>query len=142
MAADGRGHRQRRRNVTVFDAHARFVGPRELDVGAADTITADRLVLAAGSRPIVPDLAGLSSVDFHTSDTVMRLPELPQSVIVIGGGYISAEFAHVFSAFGASVTVLSRSELLLRREDADITKRFTVSSSAGEWMSASKRASS
>ena len=124
-AADGRSFRQRSDNVTVFDAQARFVGPRELDVGAAETITADRLVLAAGSRPVIPDLAGLASVDFHTSDTVMRLPELPRSMIVIGGGYISAEFAHVFSAFGVSVTVLSRSEVLLRREDAEIAKRFT-----------------
>ncbi len=125
MAAKGRGYRQRSDNVTVFDARARFVGPRELDVGAADTITADRLVIAAGSRPMVPDLAGLNSVDFHTSDTVMRLPELPRSMIIIGGGYISAEFAHIFSAFGTSVTVLHRSGVLLRREDADVAKRFT-----------------
>jgi mycothione reductase len=111
--------------VTVFDARARFVGPRELDVAAADTITADRLVIAAGSRPMIPDLAGLNSVDFHTSDTVMRLPELPRSMIIIGGGYISAEFAHIFSAFGTSVTVLHRSDVLLRREDADVAKRFT-----------------
>ena len=125
MAANGRGYRQRSDNVTVYDARARFVGPRELDVGAADTITADRLVIAAGSRPVVPDLAGLSSVDFHTSDSVMRLPELPRSMIIVGGGYVSAEFAHIFSAFGTSVTVLSRSEVLLRREDADVAKRFT-----------------
>ncbi len=125
MAASGRGYRQRSDNVAVFDARARFVGPRELDVGAADTITADRLVIATGSRPVVPELAGLNSVDFHTSDTVMRLPELPRSMIIIGGGYVSAEFAHIFSAFGTSVTVLSRSEVLLRREDADVAKRFT-----------------
>jgi mycothione reductase len=115
MAANGRGYRQRSDNVTVFDARARFVGPGELDVGAADTITADRLVIAAGSRPVVPDLAGLTSVDFHTSDTAMRLPELPRSMTIIGGGYISAEFAHIFSAFGTSVTVLHRSGVLLRR---------------------------
>ena len=77
MAADGRGYRQRSDNVTVFDARARFVGPRELDVGAAETIAADRVVIAAGSRPVVPDLPGLSSVEFHTSDTVMRLPSCP-----------------------------------------------------------------
>ena len=125
MAAKGRGYRQRSDNVTVFDARARFVGPRELDVGAADTITADQVVIAAGSRPVVPELSGLSSVDFHTSDTVMRLPERPRSMIIIGGGYISAEFAHVFSAFGTAVTVLNRSDVLLRREDADVAKRFT-----------------
>jgi mycothione reductase len=124
-AANGRTYRQESHNVAVFDGRARFVGPRELDVGAAETITADRIVIAAGSRPVVPDLPGLSSVEFHTSDTLMRLPELPESLIIIGGGYIAAEFAHVFSAFGTSVTVLNRSEVLLRREDAEVAKRFT-----------------
>jgi mycothione reductase len=124
-AAKGRAYRQESRNVTVFDGRARFVAPREMDVGAPETIAADRVVIAAGSRAMVPDLPGLSSVEFHTSDTVMRLPELPQSMIIIGGGYVAAEFAHVFSAFGTSVTVLNRSELLLRKEDADIAKRFT-----------------
>jgi mycothione reductase len=124
-AANGRTYRQESHNVTVFDGRARFVGPRELDVGAPQTITADRIVIAAGSRPVVPDLPGLSSVEFHTSDTVMRLPELPESMIIIGGGYIAAEFAHVFSAFRTSVTVLNRSDVLLRREDAEVAKRFT-----------------
>jgi mycothione reductase len=124
-AANGRAYRQQSDNVTVFDARARFVGPRELDVGAAETITADRMVIAAGSRPVIPDLPGLSSMDFHTSDTVMRLSELPESMIIIGGGYISAEFAHVFSAFGTFVTVLNRSDSLLRREDTEVAKRFT-----------------
>jgi mycothione reductase len=125
MAANGRGYRQRSDNVTVFDGRARFVGPRELHVGAAETIGADQVVIAAGSRPVVPYLPGLSSVEFHTSDTVMRLSELPRSMIIIGGGYIAAEFAHIFSAFGTSVTVLNRSDVLLRREDADVAKRFT-----------------
>ena len=125
MAADGRGHRQRSDNVTVFDARARLVGPRELEVGAADTVAADRVVIAAGSRPVVPYLPGLSSVEFHTSDTVMRLSELPRSMIIIGGGYVSAEFAHVFSAFGTSVTILNRSDVLLGREDSEVAKRFT-----------------
>jgi mycothione reductase len=124
-AANGRTYRKESHNVAVFDGRARFVGPRELDVGAGETITADRIVIAAGSRPVVPDLPGLSSVEFHTSDTVMRLPELPESLIIIGGGYIAAEFAHVFSAFGTSVTVLNRSEVLLRREDVEVAKRFT-----------------
>ena len=125
MAANGRGYRERSDNVTVFDARARFVGPRELDVETAETISADQIVIAAGSRPVVPYLPGLSSVEFHTSDTVMRLPELPRSMIIIGGGYVAAEFAHIFSAFGTSVTVLNRSDVLLRKEDADVAKRFT-----------------
>jgi mycothione reductase len=124
-AANGRTYRQQSHNVTVFDGWARFVGPRQLDVGAPETITADRIVIAAGSRPVIPDLPGLSSVEFHTSDTVMRLPELPGSMIIVGGGYIAAEFAHVFSAFGTSVTVLNRSDVMLGREDPEVAKRFT-----------------
>jgi len=124
-AAKGRVYREQSDNVTVYDGRARFVGPRQLDVGAAEPITAEQVVIAAGSRPVIPDLVGLTSVNFHTSDTVMRLAELPQSMIIIGGGYIAAEFAHVFSAFGTAVTVLNRSDVLLRREDSDIAKRFT-----------------
>ena len=124
-AAKGRAYREQSENVTVFEGWARFVGIQELDVGAAETITADQIVIAAGSRPIIPELSGLTSVNFHTSDTVMRLAERPKSMIIIGGGYIAAEFAHVFSAFGTAVTVLNRSDVLLRREDSDIAKRFT-----------------
>ena len=125
QAANGRTYRQRSHNVTVFDGCGRFVGRRQLDVGAPETITADRIVIAAGSRPVIPDLPGLRSVEFHTSDTVMRLPDLPESMIIIGGGYIAAEFAHVFSAFGTSVTVLNRSRMMLGREDPEVAKRFT-----------------
>jgi mycothione reductase len=124
-AAKGRTYREQSHNVTVFDAHARFVGIRQIDVNAAAPITADQVVIAAGSRPVIPDLSGLDSVDFYTSDTVMRLAERPESMIILGGGYIAAEFAHVFSAFGTAVTVLNRSDVLLRREDADVAKRFT-----------------
>lgn len=124
-AAKGRAYRDQSHNVTVFDGRARFVGPRQLDVGAATPITADQVVIAAGSRAVIPELSGLHSVDFHTSDTVMRLAERPESMIIIGGGYIAAEFAHVFSAFGTKVTVLNRSDLLLRREDVDVSQRFT-----------------
>lgn len=124
-AAKGRSYREQSHNVTVLDGQARFVGPRQLAVGTAESITAEQVVIAAGSRPVIPDLAGLSSVDFHTSDTVMRLVDRPQSLIIIGGGYVAAEFAHIFSAFGTAVTVLNRSGVLLRREDSDIAKRFT-----------------
>jgi mycothione reductase len=112
------------RNVTVYRGAARFTGPRRLEVDG-ETITADRVVLAAGGRPIVPDVPGLEEVGYHTSDTVMRLDELPRRLTIIGSGFVSAEFAHVFSSFGVEVTVLARSGALLRHEDGDISARFT-----------------
>jgi mycothione reductase len=123
-AASGRRYREQSDNVTVLSRQCRFVAPRRLAVGAEE-ITADKIVVAAGSRPLVPDRPGLASVPFHTSDTVMRLAELPRRLAVLGGGYVAAEFAGVFSAFGTAVTVVNRSDRLLAKEDDEIAARFT-----------------
>ena len=111
-------------NVTVFQEPARFLDQHTLLVGE-ERVTADRFVLAAGSRPVIPDLPGLDEVRHHTSDTVMRLPELPRSLVIIGGGYIAAEFSHIFSSYGTAVTVLSRGDRLLAREDEEVSTTFT-----------------
>lgn len=114
-----------RPNVRLFEGHARFIGPRTLDTGAGETITADHVVIAAGSRPVLPDVPGLDRVPYVTSDTVMRVDELPARMLVLGGGFVAAELAHVFSAFGSRVTLANRSARLLREEDAEISARFT-----------------
>ncbi len=125
ISEDGARHRERSANVTLFRSAARFVGPHRLQVGADQVLTAERFVLGVGSRVVLPDLPGLDSVDYHTSDTVMRLPALPQSMIILGGGYVAAEFAHIFASFGTRVTMINRSDRLLAREDADVAARFT-----------------
>ncbi|MGH3519016.1 MAG: mycothione reductase [Haloechinothrix sp.] len=117
-------------NVTVYQGVGRFVGHKTLNVapndgGIPEVITADRFVLAAGSRATVPDIPGLSDVDYHTSDTIMRIDKLPASVIILGSGFVAAEFAHVLSSFGADVTMVARSEALLRGQDEHISARFT-----------------
>ncbi len=78
--------------VDVFLGEARFAGPKLLRVGD-DELRADKFVLATGSRPHIPAIAGLSEVPYVTSDTVMRLDKLPKSMVVLGGGYIAAEMA-------------------------------------------------
>ena len=126
MAASGREYRAHGEpNTSLFEAHASFVGPRELALSTGETLTADRIVLATGSRAIVPALAAESGVPFHTSDTVMRIDDVPERVAILGGGYIACEFAHVFSAFGARTTVIARSAPLLRHLDLEIARRFT-----------------
>ena len=125
MEASGRAWREKAPNVTVYAEPGRFVGPRRIAVGTDQEITAERVVVAAGARPVVPEIPGLDTVDYHTSDTIMRLPDRPSSLLIIGGGYVAAEFAHVFSAYGTDVTVVNRSERLLRREDDEIAERFT-----------------
>jgi mycothione reductase len=127
ISAGGRDYRQHHpdnANVTVYEGTARFTGPRELEIDGA-RITADRIVLAAGARPVELDVPGLDEVGFHTSDTIMRIDALPRHLTIIGSGFVSAEFAHVFSSFGVEVTVIARSDALLRHEDSDISQRFT-----------------
>jgi mycothione reductase len=79
-------------DVDVYLGEARFGGPKVLRVGG-DEIRAERFVLAAGSRPAIPALPGLSEVPYLTSDTVMRVGRLPGSMVVLGGGYIAAEMS-------------------------------------------------
>ena len=89
------------------------------------TITAEQIVVAAGSRPAVPAIPGLDGVDFHTSDTIMRIAEVPRSLVVVGGGFIAAEMGHVFAAFGSAVSIVQRGPRLLMAEDEAISQRFT-----------------
>ncbi|MDS1269654.1 mycothione reductase [Lipingzhangella sp. LS1_29] len=115
-------------NVTLYDGTAHFTGIREIQVRSGtdtETVTADRVVVAAGSRPTAPDIPGLAEVGYHTSDSVLRLDELPERMTVLGTGFIAAELAHVFSALGVTVTVIGRSGALLRSQDTDISRRFT-----------------
>ena len=127
ISVAGRSYRaERLENVTLFEGHARFTAPRTIDTGTGETITADQVVIAAGSRAVVPDIPGLAEVEHHTSDTVMRIEALPRRLAIIGGGFVAAEFAHVFSSFGTEVTVLVRSDALLREEDEEVSSRFTA----------------
>ncbi|MGK7223492.1 mycothione reductase [Kocuria flava] len=111
-------------NVTVVEERVRFTGPRTLRTASGDELTARQVVVAAGSRPVLPEVPGIDLPQVHTSDTVMRLEELPRRVVVVGGGYIGAEFAHVFSSLGAKVTQVNRSHRILRYHDPEIAERF------------------
>ncbi|HET7386491.1 MAG TPA: mycothione reductase [Nocardioidaceae bacterium] len=129
ISASGRTWRaEKNPNVTLFESHARFVGDRTIDTGGGETITADDVVVAAGSRVIVPDIDGLPPVGsgrVHSSDTIMRLDELPSRVGIVGGGFVASEFAHIFASFGTRVSVLVRSDAMLRAEDEEVSARFT-----------------
>ncbi len=125
ISSGGHDWRARNPHVTLFEEHARFVDVKTLDTGTGETITGDQFVIAAGSRPVVPDIEGLDEVGYHTSDTVMRVDELPERLLILGGGFVAAEFAHVFGAFGSRVTVVNRSPRLLMSQDDEVSERFT-----------------
>ena len=131
IAAGGREYRISLPNVTVYEGHATFTGPHTLavqrnDGSGTDEITADRIVVAAGGRPTIPPVITTSGIPFHTSDTVMRIDAVPERMVIIGGGYIGSEFAHVFSAFGTEVTMVVRGPQLLRDHDETVRERFTA----------------
>jgi len=115
---------RRRAGVDVYLGEARFVAPRVLEVGG-EQVRGERIVLAVGSRPRVPEIVGLADVPFHTSDTIMRVETLPASMVVVGGGYVAAEMGHVFGAFGTEITIVNRGPRLLATLDDDIADRFT-----------------
>ncbi|MCF8607854.1 mycothione reductase [Gordonia sp. HY442] len=132
IEAGGREYRvERCDNVTVYTSHVVFDG-RDDETGRYRLVTADGetvlatdVVVVAGARSDVPDVIAESGVPFHTNADVMRLPELPKRLAILGSGYIAAEFAHVFSALGTQVTVIARGPKLLRALDTDVADRFT-----------------
>lgn len=116
-------------NLTLLRGTARFVGPKELVVAGADgaeqRISADTIVLGAGSRPVLPPIDGLEDASPHTSDTIMRVDALPASLLILGSGVVAVEMAHVLGSLGVEVTLIARSERVLRAADADVSARLT-----------------
>ncbi|NNF54745.1 MAG: mycothione reductase [Acidimicrobiales bacterium] len=116
--------------LTLYRGTARFTADRSFTVAMNDgspdaIISGDRVLLAAGSRPLLPEIEGMASVGVHTSDTIMRLDSLPKRLAILGAGYIAAEMGHVFSSFGSRVIMYARSGQILRSQDRDIATRFT-----------------
>ncbi|ALV45114.1 mycothione reductase [Arthrobacter alpinus] len=151
IEAGGRAYREGPEcpNITVFSGRGRFTAAKTVHVdlhdGGTAQVTADRFVLAAGSHAVVPSVPGLAAAPgetpapdvrgdggapFHTSDTIMRLAHFPASMVILGGGYIAAEFAHVFSSFGVKVTQIARGKRLLKSQDADVSAQFTQEAAA------------
>lgn len=115
------------RNVTVFNGHARFTGPRTLSISDHDgqiveQLEADEIFINTGTRAVVPPLAGIERIRYYTNASLLELTELPEHLAIVGGSYIALEFAQVFRRFGSRVTVLVRGERVLTREDADLAQ--------------------
>lgn len=128
----GLDYRKGLENVTVFEEYAHFVDTYTLETDSGARLTAPQIVLATGSRSVMPEVPGIDSSLVHTSDTVMRIEKLPHRVLVLGGGFIAAEFAHVFNGLGSEVIQAHRSDVLLRKNDAEISEKF-AEQAAQQW---------
>ncbi len=105
--------------VDFYLAEGRFTGPHTLEVNG-ETLRSDKIVVAAGSRPSVPPIKGLADVDYLTNETLLELTERPESLVIIGGGYIAVEFGHFFAAMGTKVTILEVTDRLVLAEEPEI----------------------
>jgi mycothione reductase len=124
VAETGAQYRRSQPHVTLYDTPAQFVAPYVLETGGHQ-ITAERIVLGAGARPVVPDIPGLENIAYHTSDTIMHLETQPHSLLIIGGGYIGVEMAHFFGSLGTQVTISDHGGALIKRQDDHVTQAFT-----------------
>jgi pyruvate/2-oxoglutarate dehydrogenase complex dihydrolipoamide dehydrogenase (E3) component len=113
--------RQAGDRLTLARAHARFVGPREVEADG-ERHRAEVVVVNAGARPMVPRIPGLDGAGALDNRTAMELTDVPPHLIVLGGGYIGCEFAQMFRRFGSEVTLIDHGERLLAMEDADASK--------------------
>lgn len=111
-------------HLKLIFGDARFTGPRTIEVtrkdGARSQMTAERVFINAGCRPSVPPLAGLQSVPYLNSTSIMELDAVPEHLMVIGGGYIGLEFGQLFRRLGSRVSVVQAGPQLFDHEDADV----------------------
>lgn len=111
-------------NIMLFKGTGKFISERTMQVGD-DVIKADKVIIAAGARPMIPNIPGLDKVNYITSTEALRLKKQPKSMTIIGGGYIACELAHFYGALGTKINIIQRSEHLLSREDDEIAEKFT-----------------
>jgi mycothione reductase len=108
-------------NIDYSQSAAEFVSPYTMKV-RGETITAKMIFLCLGSKTIVPPIKGIEEAGYITSDTILKLTILPNSVVVVGGGYIAAEYGHFLSSMGSKVTIVGRNPRFLPEEEPEISE--------------------
>src|ERR1700734_266125 len=112
---------EERKTLHLYRGHARFISPHEVRVGE-EVLESQRIFIDTGTRPEIPALEGLRGIDFLDNASIMRLTEVPEHLLVLGGGYIGMEFGQMFRRFGSRVTVVQREHQILPHEDADVAE--------------------
>jgi len=108
------------KNIDYYPAAAEFIAPYTLKVGN-ETITSKIIILGTGSKTIIPPIKGIEKVGYLTSDTLLKLTKLPKSIVIVGGGYIAAEYGHFLSAMGSKVTIIGRNPQFLPDEEPEVS---------------------
>jgi glutathione reductase (NADPH) len=108
--------------VEIFHERAVLTGPNSLRLASGREVTAKTILIATGARPSMPQIEGIEHA--ISSNEVFHLDALPKRIVIAGGGYIANEFAGVFHEFGSSVSLVNRTDTLLRGYDQQIVDRL------------------
>jgi mycothione reductase len=111
-------------NPKLFPLECKFVAEKTLLVGR-EKITANMILIAAGTRPAIPKIKGLAAINYVTSDEALRLDRQPRVLTIIGGGYIAAELGHFFGSLGTKINIIQKHKYLIPDEDHEISNKFT-----------------
>jgi glutathione reductase (NADPH) len=109
-------------DVKIFHERAQITGPNSLKLSGGKEVTADKILIATGARPIMPKVDGIEHA--ISSNDVFHLDNLPKKIVIAGGGYIASEFAGIFHQFGCQVTLVNRTDVILRQYDQQIVDRL------------------
>jgi mycothione reductase len=117
--ADIRQGLSRAPNLDFYEGEGHFTSEYTLEVNG-EKLKGEKIFIAAGSRPLIPPFKGLDGVDFLTNENLLELREQPESLIIIGGGYVAVEYGHFFAAMGTRVTILEMADRLVLSEEPEI----------------------
>lgn len=106
--------------LDFYEGETRFIGEHTLEVDGKQ-IEGEHIFIAAGSRPFIPPIKGLADVPYLTNESLLELKEKPESLIIIGGGYIAVEYGHFFAAMGTKVTILEMADRLVLSEEPEVS---------------------
>ena len=109
-------------DVTIFKERATLLGPNSVRLASGKKVTADKILIAAGAHPVMPKIEGIEHA--ISSNEVFHLEQLPKRIVIAGGGYIANEFAGIFHQFGSHVTLVNRTDVILRHYDEQIVDRL------------------
>ena len=115
-------------NPIFFSKECKFIGGKKVsfvDGEKTITITADKILIAAGTRPKIPEINGLQESGFITSDEALRLKQQPRVMTFIGGGFITCELAHFYGSLGTEINIVQLGDKLIPNEDEEISQKFT-----------------
>ena len=107
-------------NLDFYEGECHFIGDYTIEV-KGEEIKGEKIFIASGSRPFIPPIKGLDSINYLTNETVLELKKRPDSLIIVGGGYIAVEYGHFFAAMGTKVTILEMADRLLLAEEPELS---------------------